>query len=66
METIEDAPVTKHEIVGWADEAEQGYDVDRLRRRGCKPAGDGPRRVTPVRLEKTVGPRSANAPGVIT
>ena len=39
-------------IDSWADEAEQGYDMDRLRRRGRKPVGDGPGQVVPVRLDK--------------
>lgn len=29
-------------IQGWADEAERGYDVEQLRKRGRKPIADGP------------------------
>lgn len=44
--------VTERDIENWADEADQGYDVDRLRKRGRKPVGDEPRQVTPVRLDR--------------
>ena len=54
METVHGKPVSEQDIDSWADEAEQGYDVDRLRRRGRKPVGDGPGQVVPVRLEKTL------------
>ncbi len=54
METVKGTLVTEQDIDSWADEAEQGYDVDRLRRRGRKPAGDGPGQVVPVRLDKTL------------
>ena len=47
-------PVTEQDIDSWADKAEQGYDVDRLRRRERKPVGDGPGQVVPVRLDKTL------------
>jgi len=40
-ETINGAPVTEEQIQAWADEAERGYDVETLRRRGRKPVGDG-------------------------
>lgn len=51
METIKGTPVTDEDIHGWADEAESGYDVARLRKRGRKPLGDGPAKVVPVRLD---------------
>ncbi|HEU0102106.1 MAG TPA: CopG family transcriptional regulator [Mycobacteriales bacterium] len=54
METVDGKPVSAQDIDGWADEAEQGYDVDRLRRRGRKPVGDGPGQVVPVRLDQTL------------
>ena len=54
METIDGVPVTEEMIQAWADEAERGYDVDTLRRRGRKPKGDGPARVVPVRLDETL------------
>lgn len=47
-------PVTEQDIKTWADEAEQGYDVERLRKRGRRPAGDGPGQVVPVRIDETL------------
>lgn len=54
METIKGVPVTDEMVQDWADEAERGYDVDQLRKRGRKPMGDGPARVVPVRLDDTL------------
>lgn len=54
METINGVPVTEEMIQAWADEAERGYDIETLRRRGRKPKGDGPARVVPVRLDETL------------
>lgn len=54
METIKGKPVTDEQIQAWADEAEAGYDVETLRKRGRKPLGDGPARVVPVRLDDTL------------
>ena len=51
MGKIDGKPVTEQDIQGWADEAERGYEVDRLRKRGRKPLGDGPAQVVPVRLD---------------
>ena len=51
MERIDGEPVSDQDIQRWADEAEQGYDVDRLRKRGRKPLGDGPASVVPVRID---------------
>ena len=51
METIKGKPVTAADIQDWADEAERGYDVEQLRRRGRKPIGDGPAQVVPVRID---------------
>lgn len=42
------------QIQDWADEAEEGYDVDRLRKRGRKSIGDGPGQVVPVRMDETL------------
>lgn len=53
-ETINGVPVTEDQIQAWADEAERGYEVEHLRRRGRKPIGDGPAQVVPVRLDHTV------------
>lgn len=53
-ETISGIPVTEDQIQAWADEAERGYEVEHLRRRGRKPIGDGPAQVVPVRLDDTM------------
>ena len=54
MEKINGKPVTEQDIKAWADEAERGYDVDRLRKRGRKPLGDGPGQIVPVRIDETL------------
>lgn len=54
MERIKGKPVTEEQIEAWAEEAERGYDIEGLRKRGRKPAGDGPGRVVPVRLDETI------------
>lgn len=54
MEKIHGKPVTEQAIQDWADEAERGYDVEQLRKRGRKPAGDGPGQVVPVRIDETL------------
>jgi hypothetical protein len=54
MERVNGVPVTEEMIQQWADEAEKGYDVEQLRKRGRKPAGHGPARVVPVRLDDTL------------
>jgi predicted transcriptional regulator len=51
VEEINGVPVTEETIERWAEEAERGYDVDRLRKRGRKPVGDGPGQVVPVRID---------------
>ena len=43
--------VSDEQIQAWADEAEAGYDVTKLRRRGRPPAGDRPGEVVPARLD---------------
>lgn len=64
MEEIKGTPVTDQDIQDWADEAERGYDVARLRKRGRKPMGNGPAKVVPVRLDaellKTLDARAAH------
>lgn len=50
-ETIGGEPVTEEQIQAWADEAEAGYSVERLRKRGRKPLGEGPSDVVPVRID---------------
>ena len=47
-------PVTEQDIKDWADEAERGYDVERLRKRGRRPLGDGVAQVVPVRIDETL------------
>ena len=54
MEKIKGVPVTDEMIQEWAGEAEEGYGVEQLRKRGRKPLGDGPARVVPVRLDDTL------------
>ena len=54
MDAINGKPVTEQDISAWADEAERGYDVAQLRKRGRRPAGDGPGQVVPVRLDATL------------
>lgn len=50
-ETINGVPVTDGMIQDWADEAEAGYDMDKLRKRGRPTVGDGPGVVVPVRMD---------------
>lgn len=50
-ETIDGVPVTDGTIQEWADEAEAGYDTERLRKRGRPTMGDGPGAVVPVRMD---------------
>lgn len=54
MELVNGVPVTDEMIKEWADEAERGYDVSQLRKRGRKPMRDGPARVVPVRVDDTL------------
>ncbi|MCL3778466.1 MULTISPECIES: ribbon-helix-helix domain-containing protein [unclassified Actinomyces] len=51
METIDGVIVTDEMIQEWADEAERGYDIKVLRKRGRRPMGDTAARVVPVRME---------------
>lgn len=50
-ETINEVPVTDQMVQDWADEAEAGYDVEKLRKRGRPSIGDGPAVVVPVRMD---------------
>jgi predicted transcriptional regulator len=50
-ETIDGVPVTEEMIEAWAAEDEAGYPVERLRKRGRQPVGDGPGSVVPVRMD---------------
>lgn len=60
MEKVDGRPVAEQAIQEWADEAERGYDVEKLRKRGRKPVGDGPGRVVPVRIDETLLTALAN------
>lgn len=51
METIDGVALSQEQIQELADEAERGYDVEVLRKRGRKPLGAGAARVVPVRLD---------------
>ncbi|MFX1758723.1 ribbon-helix-helix domain-containing protein [Rhodococcus sp. As11] len=53
-ETIDGIPVTEEMIEGWADEAEAGYDVAALRKRGRPTIGEGPATVVPVRMDEAL------------
>ena len=50
-EKINGVPVTDD---AWAKEAEVGYPVEQLRKRGRKPLGDGASEVVPVRMDQTL------------
>lgn len=52
QETINGAPVTEDQIAAWAAEAEQGFDVDALKKRGRGRPGRGaePSQVVALRL----------------
>ena len=54
MESINGVPVTDEMIQEWADEAERGYDVEVLKKRGRRPIGDGAARVVPVRMNDSL------------
>lgn len=50
-ETINGEPVSDDQVQAWADEAETGYPVERLRRTGRPTLGNGRSTVVPVRLD---------------
>ena len=54
METIDGVPVTDKMIQEWSDEAERGYDIEVLKKRGRRPIGDGAARVVPVRMDDSL------------
>ena len=54
MESIDGVPVTDEMIQEWADEAERGYIVEVLKKRGRRPIGDGAARVVPVRMDDSL------------
>ncbi len=51
-ETVNGVPVTDEQIAAWADEAEAGYDVEALKKRGRGRPGRGaqPSQVVALRL----------------
>lgn len=51
-ETINGSPVTEEQIAAWADEAEVGYDIEALKKRGRGRPGRGtePSQVIALRL----------------
>jgi len=53
-EKINGKAVSNAEIEAWANEAEVGYPVEQLRKRGRKPLGDGASEVVPVRMDQTL------------
>jgi hypothetical protein len=53
-ETIRGKSVTEEQIQAWADEAETGFPVQQLRKRGRRPAGDGPGEVVAVRMDEAL------------
>jgi hypothetical protein len=53
-EKIRGKPVTEEQIQAWADEAEKGFSVDQLRKRGRRPVGDGPGEVIAVRMDEAL------------
>lgn len=50
MRTINGKPVSEDQIDAWVTEAEQGYDVETLRRRGRKPRNEDAAKVISIRL----------------
>lgn len=50
MKTINGQPVSEAQIDRWVTEAENGYDVETLRRRGRKPRNDDAAKVISIRL----------------
>lgn len=52
--TVNGIAVTDAIIQEWADEAERGYDISRLKPRGRPLMGDEPAKVTTLRLEPSL------------
>ncbi|MCQ4621803.1 ribbon-helix-helix domain-containing protein [Corynebacterium sp. CCUG 70398] len=50
MKTINGQPVNEGQIDSWVTEAEKGYDVETLRRRGRKPRDEDAAKVVSIRL----------------
>lgn len=54
QEKINGVPVGDEQIADWVREADAGYPVEQLRKRGRKPLGDGASEVVPVRMDQTL------------
>lgn len=54
QEEINGSAITNVQIDEWAKEAEAGYPVEQLRKRGRQPLGDGASEVVPVRMDQTL------------
>lgn len=52
METIKGQEVSEEQIAAWAAEAEAGYDVAELKKRGRPSLGSQAAAVIPVRIDK--------------
>ncbi len=52
--TVGGVPVTDAMVQEWADEAERGYDISRLKPRGRPRMGNEPAKVTTLRLEPSL------------
>jgi hypothetical protein len=50
QESINGRPVTDEQIEAWADEAEAGFDIDNLKRRGRPGRASQPTQVVALRL----------------
>ena len=53
MKTINGKPVSEEQINAWVTEAEKGYDVETLRRRGRKPRNEDAAKVISIRLSSS-------------
>ncbi len=54
QEKINGVAVSEAQVEEWAKEAEAGYPVEQLRKRGRRPLGNGASEVVPVRMDKTL------------
>ena len=50
MKTINGKPISEEQIDAWVAEAEEGYDVEMLRKRGRKPRDEEAAQVVSIRL----------------
>lgn len=53
-DSVNGAAISDEQIEAWAKDAEVGYPVEQLRKRGRKPLGDGASEVVPVRMDQTL------------